>query len=462
MDPALVISVSGIRGVVGQGLTPEVVASFAAAHGAARREATGRRAIVLGRDARVSGPVFAAAAQAGLRSAGCDVIDVGMACTPTILLAAETEGAAGAIAVTASHNPAEWNALKLASERGIFLTPDEGRAVRAMVEEDRIPRAAWDALGRYAELKGVTARHVDRILADPFVDADAVRARGFTVVLDTCAGAGSLPALPLLEALGVRVEGLHLEPTGRFPRDPEPTAANLAELAARVRETGADLGLAIDPDGDRLALVDQAGEPLGEDLTLALAVDYVLGRMGERGREIAPVVTNLSTSQVVDRAAEAHGVSVQRTAVGEVHVALRMIEVGSPIGGEGNGGVIHPGIHHTRDAPAGIALLLSYLARSGDTLGEAAGRFPTYAIRKAKIPLAHMDGPALLARAAAAFDGAGRDGTDGLKLIWPDRQEWVHLRESGTEPVIRVIAEARDPERAEALLDRVRSLTGGG
>ncbi|HEU4464115.1 MAG TPA: phosphoglucosamine mutase [Gemmatimonadota bacterium] len=449
----LVISVSGIRGIVGEALTPEVVATYAAAHGAAAMARTGRRSAVLGRDARVSGPFLAAAAQAGLRSVGCDVIDVGMACTPTILLAVEDRGAAAGIALTASHNPAQWNALKLASHRGMFLTPAEGAEVLSMAAEGRIPRAAWDSPGGCERADDATDRHVERVLADPLVEAEAVRARGFRVVLDTCAGAGSLPALPLLSHLGVDVVGLHLEPTGRFPRDPEPTAANLAELCDRVRSAGADLGLAIDPDGDRLALVDERGEALGEDLTLALAADYVLSRRH------GTVVTNLSTSQVVDRVAESHGAPVLRTAVGEVNVALGMLSVDSPIGGEGNGGVIHPGIHHTRDAPAGVALLLTYLALRGGTLSEAAGALPSYAIVKAKLPLDGIDGDALLAGAAEALDAEQIDRTDGLKLLWPERHEWLHLRKSGTEPIVRIIAEAPEPEAAARLLERARALT---
>jgi len=451
-ESGLVISVSGIRGVVGEALTPEVVATYAAAHGAAAAARTGRKTVVLGRDARVSGPFLSAAAEAGLRSVGCDVIDVGMACTPSILLAVEERGAAGGIALTASHNPAPWNALKLASHRGMFLTPAEGAEVLTMVAEERIPRARWDGAGECATADDVTARHVERILADPLIEIEAVRKRGFRVVLDTCAGAGSLPALPLLSRLGVQVDGLHLEPTGRFPRDPEPTAANLAELCARVRSSGADVGLAIDPDGDRLALVDERGEALGEDMTLALTADYVLSRRP------GTVVTNLSTSQVIDRVAESHGVQVVRTAVGEVNVALGMLSVDSPIGGEGNGGVIHPGIHHTRDAPAGVALLLTYLAVRGRTLSEAAAAFPSYAIVKAKLPLDRIDGEAFLERAAQELDAAEVDRTDGLKLLWPDRQAWLHLRKSGTEPVVRLIAEAPGPEAARQLLDRARGL----
>ena len=454
VSDGLVISVSGIRGIVGESLTPEVVERWAAAHGAAARARSGKKTIVLGRDARVSGPVFTAAAEAGLRSVGCDVLHVGMACTPTILLAVEDTAAAGGIAVTASHNPAEWNALKLASHRGIFLTPDEGNAVRALAESNEIPRVAWNELGDVDHHRYATDRHLKRILADPLVDREAIRARGFRVVLDAVHGAGAIPMSPLLDALGVTVDGMYLDPSGLFPREPEPTAANLGELAERVRATGADMGLAVDPDGDRLALVDERGRVLGEDLTLALAADYVLGH--RKG----PVVTNLSTSQVVERVAEAHGVPCIRTAVGEVNVALRMEAEGSPIGGEGNGGVIYAGIHLTRDAPAGAALLLSHLARSGRPLSETAGRFPSYAMIRAKIPLASVDPAALLDRVAAAFDAASVDRTDGVRLSWPDREAWLHLRVSGTEPVVRAIAESPDADHARALVEQVRELAG--
>ncbi len=453
MKGDLVISVSGVRGIVGESLTPEVAARWAAAHGAAARERSGRDAVVLGRDARTSGPAIAAGAAAGLRRAGCDVLDVGMACTPSILLAVEDERAAGGIAVTASHNPAEWNALKLASHEGIFLTADQGLEVRARVESGDPPCS--DREGSTRQVAEVAARHVARILADPLVDTDAIRRRGFRVALDAVHGAGALVMSPLLHALGVSVDGLHLEPSGLFPRDPEPTTANLGELAARVRESGADLGFAIDPDGDRLALVDGGGRVLGEDLTLALCADYVLA---ERP---GPLVTNLSTSQVVEAVAEAHRVPCLRTAVGEVNVALRMREEESPIGGEGNGGVIYAGLHHTRDAPMGAALLLASLARAGRTLAEASAGLPSFAMVRAKLPLEKVDGTALLARAAAAFPEARVDRTDGLRLAWPGDRTWLHVRASGTEPVVRVIAEAPAGDRARALVERVRELAAG-
>jgi phosphomannomutase len=448
----LVVSVSGIRGIVGESLTPDIAAAWAAAHGAAARARSGKTTIVLGRDARVSGPAIAAAAEEGLRSAGCDVLDVGMACTPTILLAVEDEKAGGGIAVTASHNPAEWNALKLASDQGMFLTPEEAFEVQSIVERGISPPVGRDEEGRIETRSGVTERHVLRILNDPLVDSEQIRSRRFKVVLDACHGAGALPMLPLLAALAVEVDGLYLEPTGRFPRDPEPTAAHLGELAARVREIGADMGLAIDPDGDRLALVDENGRVLGEDLTLALVADYVLD---ERP---GPVATNLSTSQVVERVAEAHGVRCFRTPVGEVNVAIRMREEGCPIGGEGNGGVIYAGIHLTRDAPAGAALLLASLARREESLSQAASHWPEYTMVRAKLPLSRVDGPALLERAAAAFDGAEIDATDGFRFAWPRREAWLHIRMSGTEPVVRAIAESRDREEAEDLVNRVRRL----
>jgi phosphomannomutase len=451
----LVVSVSGFRGKVGRPLTPELMASISAAFGAFLRADGDEGAVYLGRDSRTSGAMYAAAVRAGLASVGTRVVDVGIVPTPTLLLAAEEGGGAGALGVTASHNPAEWNALKFAGADGIFLDAERmGRFQRSLAEEE-IPRAEWDALGTLEEDDRAIPRHIERILALPFLDVEGLRARGFHVALDCVHGAGGRMVPQLLETLGCRVSGIGLEVDGRFPRDPEPTAANLAELGALVRESGADLGFAVDPDVDRLSLVDGTGTPLGEDLTLALAAAAVLPR------KPGPVVTNLSTSQVVGDVARAHGVSFHRAPVGEINVARRMQVEGAVIGGEGNGGVILPELHLTRDAPVGIVLLLQHLLHGGTDLAAAAGRWPAYTIVKEKVayPRERMD--AAYAALEEKLPAPDRDTQDGLRLAWPDQREWLHVRPSGTEPVVRFIAEARSEARARALVETARRILGG-
>jgi phosphomannomutase len=469
-----VIGVSGVRGRVGGGLTPEVMARLAASHGAAllaRAGAAGSRRVVVGRDSRTSGPMLRHAAVAGLLSVGCDVLDLGLAPTPTVLLAVRLLDAAGGLVVTASHNPIDWNAAKLVSSRGVFLTAAEGAAVLEQHRAGGPARAAWDAVGAAAEGEGMLDRHVRRILAAPEVDPELVRSRTFHVVLDACHGVGALLLVPLLRELGCRIDELHAEPTGLFPRDPEPVPANLVELGEEVRARGADLGLAVDPDGDRLALVDETGEPLGEDLTLALAVERVLGVRGERSRAASAgdgpgpgaradgarpaVVTNLSTSRVVEDAAARGGAALVRTRVGEIHVVERMLELGSVIGGEGNGGVVYPAVHPTRDAGAAAALALSLLAREGGVLSAAAASFPRYAIVKRTVPLARagaVDAAGVEAHLRACGpSGPSVDRTDGVRFDWPAERAWLHVRASGTEPVARIIAEAPAADEAARL-----------
>ncbi|MBA2563911.1 MAG: phosphoglucosamine mutase [Gemmatimonadetes bacterium] len=451
----LVASVSGVRGRIGAGLTPEVMARLAASHGyalleRASRQGSDSRTVVVGRDSRVSGPMLRDAAVAGLLSVGCDVVDLGLSPTPTSLMAVTTLGALGGLVVSASHNPAAWNAAKLASSRGMFLTPAEGEQTLALFRAGGPPRVAWDAVGAAGRLDGFLERHVERILAAPEVDAGAVRSRAFRVVLDACHGVGALLLSPLLDSLGCIVVELHVEPTGRFPRDPEPLPENLIELGARVRETGADLGMAVDPDGDRLALVDGAGRPIGEDLTLALAVSRVL-----RFRP-GPVVTNLSTSRVVQDAAEAGGAELVRTPVGEIHVAQRMLELGAAIGGEGNGGVIYPAVHHTRDAGSAAALVLSLLAAGDATLAAVAEGRARYAIVKDGLRLGTGVRVPEDARLERLFPGAVADRQDGLRLAWHADRAWLHVRASGTEPIVRIIAEAPTAAAARHLVARAR------
>lgn len=451
LPPGLMVSVSGFRGRVGDPLTPELVASVAAALGAFfQREGSGSR-VFLGRDSRTSGPMLVRAAASGLMSVGCDVVDLGMVSTPTLMLAIREDGhAAGGIGITASHNPAEWNAMKLAGGDGTFLDAVRSAAFQRFLGEEEIPRAPWDRLGSVREEAGAADRHLARILALPMLDVEALRRRRFRVAVDCVHGAGGTILPALLEALGCEVTAIGAEPDGRFPRDPEPTAANLTELGRLVLQSGADVGFAVDPDVDRLSLVDGEGIPLGEDMTLALAAAVVLGRTP------GAVVTNLSTSRVVEDVAEATGGRAIRSAVGEINVARRMQEEGAVIGGEGNGGVILPALHLTRDALVGAALILQHLLDRGGTLRSAAAAWPEYHIVKRKVSFARERLPEAYASLVEGLRGAEVDRTDGLRFAWAAAREWVHVRPSGTEPVVRIIAEAPAEARALALVDVAR------
>lgn len=455
LPPDLMVSVSGIRGRVGHSLTPELVAGVAASFGSfLGREGRGDL-VCVGRDSRTSGPMFEAAVVAGLLSVGCRVVRLGTVPTPTLLLSIGHHGAAGAVGVTASHNPAEWNALKLATGDGMFLDAEAGARFREYLRGSDPPRVAWDELRPVLDDDGAIERHLDAVLHLPILDVSAIRARGFHVALDCVRGAGGAIMPRLLGELGCRVTGMDLEQDGRFPREPEPTAANLDGLGRLVRESGADVGLAVDPDVDRLSLVDEHGVPLGEDLTLALAGAAVLSR------KPGVLVTNLSTSQVVEDVVHAHGGRVVRTPVGEINVARRMESESAAIGGEGNGGVILSDLQRTRDAIVATALVLQHLVDEDLTLSGAAGRWPAYVIVKERIA---FDTRAL----AGAYEALGddlaaedSDTADGLRLAWPGRSAWLHVRPSGTEPIVRLIAEAKSSDDAQALVDRARTVLEG-
>lgn len=441
------VSVSGVRGRVGDGLTPEIIARFAAGFGAWARKNGTSRTVVVGRDSRVSGPMFHRATIAALQSVGCNVLDVGLAPTPTIQLAVEQAHAAGGLAITASHNPIEWNALKFIGASGLFLDAAEGAAMRAMVDGD-FPYATWDELGTVTPDTEAIARHIDRVLALPFVEVDRIRKRAFRIALDCANGAGGAIMPALLARLGCAVTGIHLETDGKFPRPPEPVAANLGELERLVLHSGADVGLATDPDVDRLALVSDEGRAIGEDWTLALAA-----RVALRHRP-GPVVANLSTSRIVDDVAAEAGTRVIRAPVGEVNVALRMKTEGAAIGGEGNGGVILSELHLGRDAPVGVALLLQMLVEDGESLSRVLLRYPRYRIVKDKLDRPNAPLDSVYSALRAGFQDAVVDTQDGLRLSWSDR--WVHVRPSGTEPIVRVIAEAPTDEEARELVARSR------
>jgi len=448
MTDTLMVGVSGVRGIVGKDLTDEVVTRYARAFGLWAGERT--PLVVVGRDARASGPAFEQAVIAGLGSVGCDVVRVGLAPTPTIQLAVEHHGAGGGIAVTASHNPIEWNALKFIGPDGIFLDGPEGARVQALAVEGGQGRSRAVTI---ATDDGAVERHLHAVLELSAVDVERIRRRKFAVALDAVRGAGGPVMRALLERLGCTVTGINLETDGQFPRAPEPVPENLGELSALVRRTGADVGIAVDPDVDRLAIVDETGAAIGEDYTLAFAVRAVLGE-GGRGKG-QTVVCNLSTSLVVEDAARELGAEIVRTPVGEVHVARAILRLAAVIGGEGNGGVMYPDLHAGRDAPVAAALVLELLARTGKRVSELVAAAPRYTIVKAKAPR----GPALEPVYAALkrrFADAQADVQDGLRLAWRDR--WLHVRPSNTEPIIRLIAEAPSGALARELVDEGRRL----
>ena len=446
------ISVSGMRGIVGTDLTPELVARHAAALGAwARRR--GRPLVILGRDARTSGPMFSHAATAGLMSVGAEVIDLGVVPTPTVQLAVEHHHAGAGLIITASHNPIAWNALKFVGPDGIFLDAEAGGEVRALADQGP-PRADWSGIGSVRFDLQAIERHLALVLALPEIDAALIRSRRFHVALDCVRGAGGAIIPTLLERLGCRVSAINLETDGRFPREPEPIPENLGDLARLVRESGADIGMAVDPDVDHLAVVDELGEPIGEDYTLALAVRAVLGARPAGGPEPV-VVANLSTSLVVEDAARDGGARFVRAPVGEANVAASIRAEHALIGGEGNGGVILPKLHIGRDAPLGVALILQYLAVAKKRPSEIVASAPRYRIVKAKSPRG-ADLQALYRALEGRFPDAVKDTRDGLRLAWADR--WVHVRPSGTEPIVRYIAEAPTEALANELIATCQGL----
>ncbi|MBN1541505.1 phosphoglucosamine mutase [candidate division KSB1 bacterium] len=442
----LMISVSGVRGIVGQGLTPQVAMQFALAYGSEY----GPGKIVVGRDSRVTGTMIKYAVWSGLLATGCDVIDIGIAPTPTTEMMVEKEEHAGGLIITASHNPREWNALKLLAPDGLFLDPDQGTRLLDRVKCADFRYAAWDQMGRVERYDRAIEEHVDAILALPRIDCEAIRQRRFKIVADCCNGAGGV-ILPLLfQKLGCRVIFLNQEPNGWFPRSPEPVPANLTELCDAVRLHQADMGIAVDPDVDRLAIVSDQGVPLGEEYSLAIAVETILKNTP------GPVVVNASTSRAIDDIAAQYSQPVYRTPVGEIHVATRARELRAVIAGEGNGGVIYPELHIGRDAPVGISLLLQACIEFDGNLTELHHGLPQYAMIKDKVALSFdTDARLLVERLEEKHASKKIDKTDGLKLLYEN--SWVHIRASNTEPIIRVIAEAPDPEQAERLVQNFKS-----
>ena len=443
----LMISISGVRGIVGKSLTPELLVRLGEAFGTYMQ--SGR--VVVGRDTRVSGEMVKCAVFSGLLSTGCSIIDVGVVATPTATLMIEQLKCNGGVVISASHNPVEWNALKFFRADGVYLNADEGRDLLNIYYSGDFVRKPWDALKTIETTSEAEAHHVEKVLS--ILDVPLIKAKKFRVALDCCNGAGVGISLRLLRALGCRVEPIHCVPDGLFPHTPEPNFINLQDLCRFTRESGSDIGFATDPDADRIAVVDENGEFLGEELSLALSAQYVLSRAEPCSR---PVVINMSTSRVSEDIAQSAGREVIRTAVGEVNVAEKMEETNAIIGGEGNGGVMDPRIHYARDSIVGMGLILESLARGGKKCSEAARALPQYSMLKTKIDCPNAKSREVIRALKTGAQTARASVLDGLRLDWDDR--WVHLRASNTEPVMRIIAEARTPEAAQALVDEYTAL----
>lgn len=451
----LIASISGIRGIIGQGLDPSALVRYAGAFGTwcrtRREDENADSVIVVGRDARVSGPACSQVVVGTLRGMGCDVIDVGLASTPTVEMAVLQAGAAGGIVLSASHNPEEWNALKLLNEEGEFLTPEQGETVIQMADAGEASPVGAAQTGSY-ERREVLPDHIDAILSLDLIDPPKIAAQNLSVVVDGINSVGGIALPRLLHQLGVAEENVHCincEPTGRFAHPAEPRPEHLTQLTTAVLKRGADLGLAVDPDADRLALVDDEGRFVLEELTQVLAADFMW-----QHRE-GPFVTNLSSSRAIEDVAAQHGQPVYRSAVGEIKVVQRMKDVDAILGGEGNGGVIVPDLHYGRDALAGTAFVLQHLAETGQSMAEIHDALPHYAMTKDKLPLPDVAPTHLLEALADRYQDENYSTIDGLKIDF--EESWVHMRPSNTEPILRVYAEAPSEEEADRLVDRFKN-----
>ncbi len=460
----LIKSISGIRGTIGgsvdEGLNPIDIARFTAAYATHIRanKSTPSNKIVVGRDARLSGEMVSHVVVGTLLGMGFDVVNIGLASTPTTELAVVMEQAAGGIILTASHNPKQWNALKLLNERGEFLNAAEGEHVLRLAEAEDVTFAGVDELGKLAEDFSYTQKHIEAVLALPLVDVEAIRAAGFTVAVDAVNSVGGVAIPALLEALGVkRVERLYCTPDGRFPHNPEPLPEHLTDISALMAKGGIDVGFVVDPDVDRLAIVCEDGSMFGEEYTLVSVADYVLRHTPGN------TVSNLSSTRALRDVTVRYGGTYTASAVGEVNVVATMKATGAVIGGEGNGGVIYPACHYGRDALVGVALFLTHLAQSGMKVSELRKTYPDYFISKNRIQLTPaIDVDKVLAAIKRAYQQYEVNDVDGVKIDFPTG--WVHLRKSNTEPIIRVYSEAATREQAEkfahAIMDEVKRIAG--
>jgi phosphomannomutase len=453
----LIKSISGIRGTiggnVGDNLTPVDITLFAAAYGTwLKQKSSNKIKVVVGRDARISGPMVQSLVVNTLIGLGIDIFDVGLSTTPTVEMDVTRLNCNGGIILTASHNPKQWNALKLLNEKGEFISGEDGMEILTLAENRDFTFADVDDLGILVSETNSMDYHIQAVLDLPYVDVDAIKNAGFKVVVDGVNSTGGTLIPELLKKLGVsQIEELYCEPNGQFPHNPEPLPENLTAISEMIIETNADLGIVVDPDVDRLAMVCEDGSMFGEEYTLVAVADYVLSQTP------GPVVSNLSSSRALRDIADKYNAIYMASAVGEVNVVNTMKEIGAVIGGEGNGGVIVPALHYGRDALVGVALFLTHLAHSGLKTSELKATYSQYHISKNKIQLTpEIDVDKILERFAVHFASEQVNIIDGVKVDFVDK--WVHLRKSNTEPIIRIYAEAADESEADALAQSVISL----
>lgn len=450
----LIKSISGIRGTIGgspaENLTPLDAVRFAAAYGTWLLEQNQNKKIkvVIGRDARLSGRMLQELVQNTLIGLGVDVIDAGLSTTPTIEMAVIFEQAQGGIILTASHNPKEWNALKLLNAKGEFISASDGATLLAMVEKEAFQFAEVDALGKCHIRNDFIEQHIQAILALPLVNVAAIQSAGFKVVVDAVNSTGGISIPPLLKAMGVEMVPLYCEPSGHFPHNPEPLKEHLGDLCRTVSTEKADFGIVVDPDVDRLAFVDEKGQMFGEEYTLVACADYVLSKT------VGNTVSNLSSTRALREVTEKHGGKYTAAAVGEVNVVAAMKAEKAVIGGEGNGGIIYPELHYGRDALVGIALFLSHLADCKQSVSDLRASYPSFFMSKNKVTLEEgMDVDGILEKIKDAYIDQNPSTIDGVKIDFED--QWVHLRKSNTEPIIRIYSEATSQAAADALAETV-------
>ena len=450
----LIASVSGIRGTIGgeinQNLTPVDVVAFAAAYGSWIKTKHQLATVVVGRDARISGPMVQALVQQTLVSLGINVIDVGLSTTPTVEMEVVRKQAQGGIIITASHNPKQWNALKLLNNKGEFISAEDGFELMQYVNDQSFEFVGVDELGKISVVTDALTAHMDAILSLPLVNVAAIKAARFSAVVDGVNSSGGVAVPMLLEQLGVKVHKIHCTPNGAFPHNPEPLKEHLVDLSDAVTEEHADLGIAVDPDVDRLVFIDENGLLFGEEYTLVACADYVL--QTDKGA----IVSNLSSSRALADLGNDYGVDYHTSAVGEVHVVAKMKEVNAVIGGEGNGGVILPVLHYGRDALVGIALFLSHLAKEKISVSTLKERYASYVMDKKKIELSpSWDADALLVAVAKTFANERVTTIDGVKIDFDD--SWIHLRKSNTEPIIRLYGEAKTQDKMNDKINKIEA-----